>query len=76
VTERSPRIRIPFNHFLRIAERDKWTCRVCGVGYIAENPWVIDHVKPLARGGTNHVGNLALCHAGCNNDKGSLVYAS
>lgn len=75
MTTRSPRLQIPFKDFLRIAERDHWTCH-CGVGYLANNPWEIDHVKPLSRGGTNHVGNLRLCHAECNKDKGALEYTA
>lgn len=75
MTVRSPRVQIPFKDFLRIAERDRWTCHVCNVGYIPNDPWEVDHVKPISQGGTNHVGNLALTHASCNRDKGGLEYA-
>lgn len=32
----------------------------------------IDHVIPLARGGTDHVNNLRLAHKKCNNKRGIL----
>lgn len=68
----SKRVRVPFHVFVRIAERDGWTCHWCGTGYSNSDPWEIDHVRALANGGTNHLSNLALCHQSCNRDKGTL----
>lgn len=34
----------------------------------------VDHVKPLSKGGTNDITNLALVHVKCNTNKGSEVY--
>lgn len=63
--------RFPFPLWLvfQIAERDKWTCHICELGYQPDNPWEIDHDKPLAKGGTNHVRNLLLSHRSCNRAK-------
>jgi 5-methylcytosine-specific restriction endonuclease McrA len=36
-----------------------------------ENPPTIDHVVPLALGGTNELSNLALAHGPCNSGKGA-----
>lgn len=45
-------------------------CVVLRVHARGDGPkWEIDHVKPISQGGTNHVGNLSLCHAKCNNDQ-------
>lgn len=63
------RLRLPMPAFLRIAERDGWTCHVCGVGYMAADPWEIDHEIPVARGGRDLVSNLRLSHRSCNRDK-------
>jgi 5-methylcytosine-specific restriction endonuclease McrA len=72
---RSPRLQVPFKDFLRIAERDCWSCRWCGTGYLPADPWEIDHLVALANGGTNHVTNLGLCHRSCNQAKGVKAVA-
>lgn len=64
-----PRLPVPSWALFRIAERDGWKCHVCGFGYLPENPWEVDHDKPLAKGGTNHVRNLRLAHRTCNREK-------
>lgn len=69
--KRSKRLRVPIEHLLRIASRDKWTCHVCGLGFKRQDPWELDHDIAIARGGTNHMRNLKLCHRSCNQDKGA-----
>lgn len=70
---KSGRVRLSTRHFLRIAHRDRWTCHVCEMGFMVNDPWEIDHDIPLARGpkrgGTNLLSNLKLCHRSCNRDK-------
>lgn len=70
---REKRIKLPLAAFLQIAQRDKWTCRVCEQGYkpLPDWKWEIDHWIALANGGTNHVSNLVLAHRRCNRDKAS-----
>lgn len=65
----SPRLRIPTWVLYRIAERDRWICHVCSEGYRQGSDWAweVDHDVALAKGGTNHVSNLKLCHHNCNN---------
>lgn len=63
------RLIVPQAVLFRIAERDRWTCHICGQGYLPNSPWEIDHDIPLARGGTNHVKNLRLTHRDCNREK-------
>lgn len=65
----SKRIKIPTWLLLRVAERDKWKCHICGQGHIPGESWHIDHDKARAKGGTNHVKNLRLAHRRCNQAK-------
>lgn len=50
-----------------VAERDSHCCRYCGD---ETGPFHIDHVRPVIRGGTNALGNLAYACARCNLSKG------
>lgn len=70
---RSRRFPVPTWLLLRIAERDGWLCRICDQGYMPGDrwKWEIDHDKPLAKGGTNHVSNLRLTHLCCNRGEGA-----
>lgn len=47
-------------------------CELCGREMALEDV-TIDHIKPLAMGGTNDVSNLACTCFGCNQLKGSAV---
>lgn len=67
--KRSPRLKVPAWAVLLIAERDSWTCHVCGQGYLTHETWEVDHDQPLAKGGTNHLSNLRLAHKSCNREK-------
>lgn len=62
-----------------IFERDAWTCQLCGFPVVAdavvpdfEAP-VIDHVVPLARGGTHEPSNVQCAHFLCNSYKSDRV---
>ncbi len=63
----------------RIHERDGWTCHICGdpVDRGAVVPDlaapVLDHVVPLARGGSHSEANLKTAHFYCNSVKRDLV---
>ncbi len=48
----------------RILERDGYRCRYCG-----DRATGVDHLQPLARGGTDDPDNLAACCPRCNRDK-------
>ena len=52
----------------RVLERDNFTCYICG-GIRLENDLVADHVKPLAEGGADTMGNLRCCCTDCHNAK-------
>lgn len=55
---------------LEIAERDDWTCWLCGEQVTREN-WSIDHVTPISRGGKHSRANVKLAHLLCNSQKGA-----
>ena len=66
--------RIQFDAKLRqdVYERSGHHCELCG-REIGVNEFTVDHIIPLARGGTNDMNNLrCLCHE-CNTMKGRLL---
>lgn len=46
----------------------KMRCSICGKN-MPKNDRTIDHVIPLAKGGTGHIGNLQVVHLSCNCSK-------
>lgn len=60
---------------MRILERDNYTCQHCGAKISDGVCLHIDHIKPLAKGGTNDENNLQVLCSECNlakNDNDSL----
>lgn len=66
----------------KIIARDNGICQICGKkcdendrgwGTIGANAPTIDHIIPLAKGGTHTFGNVQLAHAICNSYKRDLV---
>ncbi|WP_416070014.1 HNH endonuclease [Streptomyces sp. ME02-6979-3A] len=63
----------------QIFERDRWTCHICGdpVDRSAQVPDLaaptLDHVTPIARGGSHTEDNLKTAHFYCNSVKRDLV---
>ena len=62
-----------------IYERDGWRCHVCGGDidrYARRTPLApsLDHVIPLANGGTHEPANVWACHLGCNSLRGNVPY--
>jgi 5-methylcytosine-specific restriction endonuclease McrA len=49
----------------QILARDRWICQLCGAP--AEH---VDHIRPLAAGGTDHPADLRATCARCNLHKG------
>lgn len=54
----------------RIAERDNWTCGICG-DHIEVADLHIDHKFPVSLGGTSDPENLQATHSWCNLAKGA-----
>ena len=62
------RTQIPKSVRFEVFKRDKFTCQYCG----ASAPDVIlevDHIKPVAKGGTNDILNLVTACRDCNRGK-------
>ena len=65
----------PFDIF----ERDHWTCKLCGrkinkeLKYPHPMSVSLDHIMPLAKGGTHEWDNLQASHLRCNMSKGARV---
>lgn len=65
-------------HWRTVGERDNWICHLCHgfvdpVAGTAYEPWgaTVDHLIPIARGGTHHWWNVALAHRRCNTSRGA-----
>lgn len=48
-------------------------CGICGEFFKRGDEKHIDHIIPLARGGTNDVSNLRMAHAHCNMTRGASI---
>lgn len=53
-----------------IAERDNWTCWLCGRD-VRPTSASADHLIPKSKGGKNVITNLKLAHKGCNSRRGN-----
>jgi len=63
-----------------VFKRDKWRCHICGVhtpkrlrGTYDDNAPELDHVIPLAKGGSHTYDNVACCCRRCNQRKSDQV---
>lgn len=56
-----------------VLARDGRSCGICGGEVLASEGLDIDHVIPLARGGTDDLENLQVAHASCNRSKGARL---
>ncbi len=55
-----------------IAERDKHLCHICGE-WVSVHDATLDHLVPLARGGSHTRDNIKLAHMTCNSQKGARL---
>ena len=53
----------------RLRKRDGEDCQLCGLPFAEDETPTIDHIVPRGRGGDNHINNLQLAHAACNERK-------
>ena len=64
-----------------IADRDGWTCGLCGEQVDRTLKWPhadspsLDHVQPLSKGGAHDPDNVQLAHLRCNVAKGARTAA-
>jgi 5-methylcytosine-specific restriction endonuclease McrA len=59
-----------------IFQRDRWICGLCGKKVQQDLRWPdkrsasLDHIQPIAEGGTHVRANVQCTHLGCNTRKG------
>jgi len=64
-----------------VLERDGWTCHLCNEGIVKGAKWPhplsasMDHVIPLAKGGSHTYENVKSAHLTCNISKGARIPA-
>lgn len=65
---------MPGTHKIRyqIFERDNFTCKLCGRS-VPEVKLEVDHIIPVANGGSNKLDNLRTTCFSCNRGRGALV---
>ena len=64
------RWRPPESTRAKVFRRDHSRCRYCG----SRDDLTIDHVVPIALGGSNRLRNLVACCSACNTRKGATVW--
>ena len=67
---------IPGRLRFEILERDGYACRYCGARASGEVRLEIDHVLPVAEGGSNERANLVAACAACNRGKAAARLAT
>lgn len=61
----TPRKKLTQKLRIQVMERDKYKCQICKTHLSLS----IDHVKPIAKNGTNDIGNLRTLCKPCNSSK-------
>jgi len=51
--------------------RDKGICGICRTLVDMQDPWEIDHIVPISKGGPHAYANVQLAHRKCNRGKGT-----
>jgi 5-methylcytosine-specific restriction endonuclease McrA len=55
----------------KLFDRDEGLCGICGLA--VDDSWEIDHIVPLARGGTHEYANVRVAHGLCNRRKSNRL---
>lgn len=71
MTARRPTFRLTARKLRKIRNKSNGACAYCGKKRTRK--LTLDHIEPLARGGTNRAANLVLACVDCNHDKGGLT---
>ena len=70
MSEQTTRRKIPKQERRRIFAKTKGRCAYCGTDLHGEK-WTVDHIVPLANGGTNDECNMFAACKSCNHRKGT-----
>jgi len=69
-------VQVSANQRVHVVERAKGCCEYCqSQEQYSPDPFSVEHIVPLSRGGTNALDNLALACQGCNNRKYTNIEA-
>ncbi len=74
--EREGRIRPPKGVREEVFRRDGYTCQMCGASKDDGAKLELDHIIPVAQGGTNDLNNLQTLCRECNQNKSDLILPS
>ena len=74
--EREGRIKLPHGMKEKVFRKDGYRCRMCGASKEDGIELTIDHIIPLAAGGTNDLDNLQTLCRECNENKANLILPS
>jgi hypothetical protein len=71
-----PEPRLSLSERARVVERAKGCCEYCkSQEQYSPDPFSVEHIIPLSKGGTNTLDNLAFACQGCNNRKYTSIQA-
>jgi 5-methylcytosine-specific restriction endonuclease McrA len=62
-----------YRHACALIKANAERCGICGEGPRPDDPWVVDHITPRARGGSDEPSNLQAAHRSCNGRKGQAI---
>lgn len=72
-----PEARLTAKIRVRVAERSHYCCEYCrSQEQYSPDSFAVEHIKPIARGGTHDLNNLAFSCQGCNNRKYTHIEAT
>ena len=78
---RAPRNTTQRDRLRRTIARSKPACHICGepidytLPHLDPGAFVIDHVMPLDKGGSDTLGNVKAAHRSCNSKKRARIVA-
>lgn len=79
--DKTPRSSSQRDRFRARIKATKAGCHICGQPISYDLPWldpgafVVDHVIPLAKGGTDTIDNVKAAHRSCNSKKRARLIA-
>ena len=73
MTDKTPRISLPPAVRQRVFERNGYQCQSCHKIDLSAKSLQVDHILPLARGGTNDFSNFQTLCSRCNLQKSDKI---
>ncbi len=56
-----------------VFDRSNGVCGICDGAVERNEPWEVDHIMPLSKGGVHSYANVQLAHRKCNRSKGARL---